>query len=117
MSLSNRHQNTITVIRSLRIQRPNVLRDAPVISGENGASITCMHCSYVLHGQNTLNCPECGLWLASCYRDPTPWGETFNEKDADDPIAFGGFNAFWLTVFSIVRFDRRIRLRTTSGSG
>lgn len=62
----------------------------------------CVVCGYNLVGQTVDRCPECGLPLASGYRDPLQWMKT-------RPLILG----WWWAAAGVWQWDRRIRVRTS----
>ena len=63
---------------------------------------SCINCGYDLRGQIVDKRPECGLHLASLYRDPTPWSSIRPS-----------IPTWWRTSGAIWSWDRRTRIRTS----
>ena len=97
-----------TLSRLLRLKKALGLsesRPARLVSADEAgkqAPLRCVNCNYDLGGQPIDRCPECGLVLASCYRDLTPWA-------LQRPRPLG-----WLaTAKAVWTFNRFIRVRTS----
>lgn len=110
---TRRNDKILDLLKRMRGEKRPATRDANTIPDHQAHRKVCVNCAYVLHGQQTLHCPECGLWLASCYRDPTPWADACKARaDSDGRARPTARLAFLRTILAVVQFDKRIRLRT-----